>query len=735
MSDRYSDEKLDTRLRAVPIPGDLAERLRGIAALTDEELDCRVQDVPIPLGFVQRIQRVVADDETDRQLRDVPLPPQVVARARTIPLHRRRSRIGRLALAASMLIAVGAGYFSAVGGVLSVFQPTQPDPVSVVFIDEGPLNISSPVDDGVRIVAAPVLSVLPDTSDDLAYREPEFAVIQTIGEPTLGPAGELIEEIGTIWRPWDNWMLRHWGVLGYANTESEVLPDLMTSLAPIAHGLEAPLTRNFDREFLYRRGVHPPVLLANDDSASVVTAPLRTDTSSLDLTRRLVAEGRLPDPEHVHVEHFLAAMDYQYASAEPGRLAMRTAAGPSALNPNAAGLLQIGVKAGVPDKRTLPATNLTVVLDTSNSMNWEGKLDAARRGLEGFVRHLGPDDRFSLIIFNNEVLHLVDGARSEDADKMIRVLDGLRARGGANLAGALQLALSTAVVGSSNSPTAQRLVLITDSASALRSNESRTIEAMLRETAGPSFRFDAFDLNGGLERNDTLVNLTRVTDGLVRSVKSADQIQWSLVETLTGDSSLVASEAKLHVQFNPKAVAAYRLIGHEATEVGGLLPAAIESDLRVGQEATVLFEVWLYRNDEDDVGVVKLQWTDPDSGRLENLPDRRISRIQFATSIEGAPICLQAAAIAAETGEILRQSFNFAVPSQNTYHYRPKPRNLERVLMTTRHVNPRLADRGDFQRFVSLIERASQISAERRATLARAGTRGIFRGRWRESRD
>ncbi len=735
MSDRHSDEKLDTRLQAVPIPGDLAERLRGIAALTDEELDCRLQDVPTPLGFVQRIQRVVADDETDRQLCDVPLPPQVVARGRTIPLLRRRSRIGRLALAASMLIAVGAGYFSAVGGVLSIFRPTQPEPVSVVFIDEGPLNISSPVDDSVTIVAAPVFSDQPDTTDELASQEPEFAVIQTIGEPTLGPAGELFEEIGTIWRPWDNWMLLRWGVLGYSNTESEVLPDLETPLAPISHGLEAPLDRNFDREFLFGRGVHPPVLLASDDSASAVTAPLRADTSSLDLTRRLVAEGRLPDPEQVHVEHFLAAMDYQYAPAEPGRLAMRTAAGPSAFNPNAAGLLQIGVKAGVPGRRTLPATNLTVVLDTSNSMNWEGKLDSARRGLEGFVRHLGPDDRFSLIVFNDEVFHAVDQAEREDAAQIVDVVDRLRAHGGANLAGALQLALCDVIGISADSQVAQRLVLMTDSASALRNNESRTIEEMLRETASPSFRFDAFDLNGGSEVNDTLANLTGVTEGLVRSVTSAEQVQWSLVETLTGDSSLVASEAELHVQFNPKAVAAYRIIGHEATEVGGLLPAAIESDLRVGQEATVLFEVWLYPNDVDDVGVVKLQWTDPDNGQVENLPERRISRIQFATSIEGAPICLQAAAIAAETGEILRQSFNFAVPSQNTYHYRPKPRNLERVLMTTRHVNPRLAERADFRRFVALVERASHISAERRTTLARAGTRGIFRGRWRESRD
>jgi len=232
-----------------------------------------------------------------------------------------------------------------------------------------------------------------------------------------------------------------------------------------------------------------------------------------------------------------------------------------------------------------------------------------------------------------------------------------------------------------------------------------------------------------------LESLTALSDGLVRSVRTADQVCWSLVETLTGDTSLVASEARLHVQFNPKAVAAYRLIGHEATDLGGLLPASVESDLRVGQEATALFEVWLYPNDENDVATVRLQWTEPESGQSRSAPEQRISRIQFATSFDGAPICLQAAAIAAEMGEILRQSFNFSVPSQNVYLFRPKPRSLDEVLTATRRVNRQLAERADFQRFVSLVERASRISTERRASLARAGARGIIRGRWRESRD
>ena len=111
-----------------------------------------------------------------------------------------------------------------------------------------------------------------------------------------------------------------------------------------------------------------------------------------------------------------------------------------------------------------------------------------------------------------------------------------------------------------------------------------------------------------------------------------------MVEALTGDSSLAATEVKLHVDFNPRAVAAYRLIGHDSTAVGGLLPAAVETDLHVGQTASALFEVWLYPNDEDDVATVRVQWSDPAEGKSRQAGPQRVSRLQFATAFEGSAL-------------------------------------------------------------------------------------------------
>jgi hypothetical protein len=218
-------------------------------------------------------------------------------------------------------------------------------------------------------------------------------------------------------------------------------------------------------------------------------------------------------------------------------------------------------------------------------------------------------------------------------------------------------------------------------------------------------------------------------------VQTAADIRWALVEALTGEPSLVASETRLRVRFNPQAVAAYRLIGHEATGVGGTLPGSVQADLHVGEQASVLFEVWLYPNDEEDVAFASLQWHEQPGGATRHQGPQRISRVQFANSWEGTPLALQAAAVVAEAAEILRQSFGFEVSAPAAYRYEPKPSGLDQVIRRSRQVSPPLARRNDYQRFVSWLERAGPLLEDRPPAQARSGTRGIVSGRWREWKD
>ena len=169
--------------------------------------------------------------------------------------------------------------------------------------------------------------------------------------------------------------------------------------APAAQGMEAPLVRGYDREFLYSRGVQPPTLTAFDPAARSLDVPLATRTDSVDQVRRLAAAGRLPPPEQVRVEDFISAVQpHGGVSAEPGTVAIRTAGGPSVFNRSDAGLLQISVQAGLHRQRSVPATHLVLAIDTSASMTWDGALDSVRSAVAGTLQYLGPHDRLSVIL-------------------------------------------------------------------------------------------------------------------------------------------------------------------------------------------------------------------------------------------------------------------------------------------------------------------------------------------------
>ena len=122
-----------------------------------------------------------------------------------------------------------------------------------------------------------------------------------------------------------------------------------------------------------------------------------------------------------------------------------------------------------------------------------------------------------------------------------------------------------------------------------------------------------------------------------------------------GHQPLAAEDVRLAVAFSPTAVRHYRLLGHEADIGGGLLAGPRENQLRVGDAATILFEVEFQPLPVGDLAEVALSWRIPDTGTVRERT-RRIRRDQLsATFVEAAP-SFQLATVAAATAELLRNS-------------------------------------------------------------------------------
>ncbi len=722
MSDQGPDNWISAELRRVPLPEGLLERLRAIARESDDELDACLRDVPVPAGLVGRLKQVVDDDRLDRQVADVPVPAGLLDELRLLPENEsldaeirrvpapmparvmktltdvplrtlRWRRIWHLATAASLLLTISFSYFLTMLGLIAdAYRPPEEDVLAIVFGDDYDLLALAP--------AVPVVFDLPD--------EPPAGPLEQEREPSveliaMRPA-DTPTVLEQIWDPLTSMadvQLTAWKPLGSPHRADDELPELQFVPELRSGGLVPPLGRGYDRRFLYRHGVHPVVSPSAGDGVAVQIVPLTAVTDSYDRSERVVAQGNMPEADDIRAEEFLAAMEYDLPLPSAGQLAIRTAAGPSVFGGQGAQLLQVAVQAGRPAHRVTQPTYVTVLADVSASMRWGGRLDDTRRALRRFVGHLEKDDRLSLLRFNETAYVDKEYKGPEQADELLTAIDWMRPRGGTNIGAGLQMAASVALRYPTQNGAAPKLVVVSDGVSGLSEDQVVEIEGFIGRLSGQGLQLTVIDLSDGDTQHPLLTRLSLAAGGSILKAQSTEEIQWALVETLTGSSSVVASDAVLEVNFNPRTVAAYRLVGH-APALAGLMPQGAETPLRCRQAATALFELWLRSDADDDVAMAEVTWRDPVSGESRK-QRQRISLVQFAPSFAEAPLSLQAATVAAETAEVLGQSHFVAYPT----------RGLKDVVAVAREVHPRLAERPSFERFVTFVEQAERARLHR----------------------
>jgi hypothetical protein len=175
--------------------------------------------------------------------------------------------------------------------------------------------------------------------------------------------------------------------------------------------------------------------------------------------------------------------------------------------------------------------------------------------------------------------------------------------------------------------------------------------------------------------------------------------------------SVVARQVRVQIHFNPKAVRAYRLVGHGPTAVTGLVDETWATDLRSAQQATLLFEVWMYDSYEDEVASATVHWISPDTNVTQQSRPAVLGRYDVVTSQTEAPRSLRMAAIAAEIGERLRGVGSFELSDGPEFRERRKPVSWQDVINAAAEF---AADGAISEDFLRLIGVARKLEALRR---------------------
>jgi len=362
-------------------------------------------------------------------------------------------------------------------------------------------------------------------------------------------------------------------------------------------------------------GIRPFVSTSADPLS---TFALDVDTASYSIARRWVDEGSLPPAESVRLEEFVNSFDYDYRSPNKG-LAVVADSGPSPFD-NDNVMVRLGVQAEQVGFDERPTASLTFVVDTSGSMDRGDRMGLVKTALERLVVELDDRDQVAIVTYSDNAQVLLPPTSISNRDVILDAINNLRTTGSTNLEAGLQrgydLASESFVNGGIN-----RVILASDGVANVGLVDPDGLVSLIRGDADRGIQLVTVGVGMGNFNDVTMERLADDGDGFYAYVDTSAEAEKLFSDDLVSTLLTVAIDGKIQVEFDPGAVAEYRLLGFENRAVldDDFRNDAVDAgELGAGHQVTALYELTLHNGvgARDRLGTAQLRWQDPDSGSV-----------------------------------------------------------------------------------------------------------------------
>ena len=300
----------------------------------------------------------------------------------------------------------------------------------------------------------------------------------------------------------------------------------------------------------------------NPANKPLSTFSIDVDTASYSNVRRFLHLGQLPPKDAVRLEELLNYFTFDYPQPRDGSpFTVTTALAEAPWNPRHR-LALIGLQGKRIDSSRTPPRNLVFLVDVSGSMQTPVKLPLVKSSLAMLVRNLTSRDRIALVVYAGAAGLVLPPTRGDDTQTILEALGRLQAGGSTNGAQGLRLAYQTArdhfIPGGIN-----RVILATDGDFNVGVTNQGDLIRLIEEARDGGVALTVLGYGMGNLKDSTMEKLADKGNGNYAYIDSAAEAQKVLVEQAGGTLVTIAKDVKLQIEFNPKHVAAYRLIGYE----------------------------------------------------------------------------------------------------------------------------------------------------------------------------
>ncbi|WP_255408041.1 VWA domain-containing protein [Chitinophaga sp. MD30] len=367
---------------------------------------------------------------------------------------------------------------------------------------------------------------------------------QTKADITLDPSREVLQEVV---------------VTGYASQHKRSTAYSCVTVTKAQLREYYPAPRQADTED------YSPV---NENIFHKVTdRPLSTfsvdvDRASYSNVRRFLNSGQLPPEDAIRVEEMINYFDYKYQNPTDGApVAIYTDMAICPWNKSNQ-LVRIALKGKSVTTDKLPASNLVFLIDVSGSMESANKLPLVKQAFKALVQQLRPADHVSIVVYAGAAGLVLPSTAGNEKTTILDALDKLEA-GGSTAGGAgIQLAYRTAAehfIKSGNN----RVILATDGDFNVGASSDGELQRIIEKEKEKGIFLSVLGFGMGNYKDNKLELLADKGNGNYAYIDNFEEARRTFVTEFGGTLFTIAKDVKLQIEFNPRFVSSYRLVGYE----------------------------------------------------------------------------------------------------------------------------------------------------------------------------
>lgn len=410
--------------------------------------------------------------------------------------------------------------------------------------------------------------------------------------------------------------------------------------------------------------------------------PLSTFAADVDVAsytniKRFIQSGKMPPIDAVRVEEMINY--FQYAQSQPvgdKPVSITTELAYTPWN-NKHQLLRITLKGKDIPKEKLPPSNFVFLVDISGSMNSDNKLPLVKSSLKLLIDQLRDIDKVAIVTYAGQANVALESISANQKQKIKDIIDGLAAGGSTAGGDGLKMAYNIArqnFIKTGNN----RIVMATDGDFNVGSSSDADMEKLVERERESKVNISVLGFGMGNYKDAKLETIANKGRGNYAYINDISEARKAMISEFGGTMFTIAKDVKIQVEFNPKYVQNYRLIGYEnrllaAEDFNN--DAKIGGDMGVGHVVTALYEIvpvgvisnivgsvdpLKYQapgndvlNTSTDLATVKFRYKEP-NGDKSKLQEHIV--LNKASRLDNTSMDFQFMTAVAELGMLLRNS-------------------------------------------------------------------------------